>query len=448
VCVRMKIPPADDPLIPKRHEGTLDGYSFLGREDPFQPVRRPIIFKKESFIRQFVATRGPPQIFSVVVMLTMSFGATVGIVPSIMIERFARLKYGYDGDDCNSYESYSEKPEACLLGSDDAQNAAAVSELIANTLTLITSSMIGSFSDMHGRRGMLLLGICLATLPPFSLIYVEASPMASPWVYFAARALHGLVNWMAIALSALADVLPPQLRAPGVGLLMAGSWFGVCIGPTLASFMDHSHAIALSCVIQIVGLLSAFIFFPETLPPHAAEEARRRREPAIADRSLLGRLFSNLARPVRELSIINRSGFFRLLSCLAFFNGMVTAGDRTLILYYVDSKLSFTTKDVAIMFLLVGAGAVIAQGVILKPLNDCIGERKIVIGCFCFAVVSNTIYGLAQNRATLYAGVCLASLTGMAFPIISAIKANNVVRYRTCLESSRSLFSHYFCLTG
>jgi hypothetical protein len=42
------------------------------------------------------------------------------------------------------------------LGSADAQTAAAVSELVANTLTFITSSLIGSMSDVHGRRGTML----------------------------------------------------------------------------------------------------------------------------------------------------------------------------------------------------------------------------------------------------------------------------------------------------
>jgi hypothetical protein len=90
-------------------------------------------------------------------MLAMAFGATVGIIPSIMTERFAILRYGYDGDDCHSYEKYDEKPQECVDASADAQNAAVISELVANTLTLISSSLIGSISDIHGRRGTMRL---------------------------------------------------------------------------------------------------------------------------------------------------------------------------------------------------------------------------------------------------------------------------------------------------
>ena len=78
------------------------------------------------------------------------------------------------------------------------------------------------------------------------------------------------------------------------------------------------------------------------------------------------------------------------------------------------------------MFLLVGMSAVFAQAVLLRPLNNCIGERLVVIICFIAATISNSMYGIAGNKKQLYVGVCVGALSGMAFPTISAIKANNV----------------------
>jgi len=111
---------------------------------------------------------------------------------------------------------------------------------------------------------------------------------------------------------------------------------------------------------------------------------------------------------------------------LAFFNGMVTAGDKVLIIYYVGSKLLFSMQDTASMLLLFAFGSVFAQGVILKPLNDCIGERLILVVFFVAAVFSNASNGLARTTGELYSGIFFASFTEMAFPAFSAIKANNV----------------------
>jgi Na+/melibiose symporter-like transporter len=202
--------------------------------------------------------------------------------------------------------------------------------------------------------GFLILGIFLATLSPLALLVVQHRPSVSPVWYYATHALNGLVNWMAVSLSALADVLPPEWRAPGIGLLMAGFMMGLCVSPTLAIIFSHTQVTVLAFLIVCFAFLAAVFFFPETLPPHVAEEAKRRRALEYVDRNPVEKVVWNMMRPIRELSILNRNSFFRLISCVAFFSGMVSAGDQTLLIYYVEEKLSFTMTNVAILFLCIG----------------------------------------------------------------------------------------------
>jgi hypothetical protein len=70
-----------------------------------------------------------------------------------MMDRYARLNHGYtDERECSDY-GLGNKPQACLDGSADAQNAVAMEQLVLNTLTFFTSSFMGSMSDEHGRKG-------------------------------------------------------------------------------------------------------------------------------------------------------------------------------------------------------------------------------------------------------------------------------------------------------
>ena len=70
-----------------------------------------------------------------------------------MTDRYARLNHGYSGEeDCTDY-GVADKPLACLEGSADAQKAVAMEQMISNTLTFFTSSLVGSISDEHGRKG-------------------------------------------------------------------------------------------------------------------------------------------------------------------------------------------------------------------------------------------------------------------------------------------------------
>ena len=121
--------------------------------DPHEPVRRPSVFRRESFLIQFVKSEGPSQIALTLILIAIGVGCTIGVVPSVMSDRFARLNHGYSAGYCGNFRQ-GEKPEECLQGSSDAQNAAAVSSLVSNCLTFATSSFIGSLSDEYGRRGM------------------------------------------------------------------------------------------------------------------------------------------------------------------------------------------------------------------------------------------------------------------------------------------------------
>jgi DHA1 family tetracycline resistance protein-like MFS transporter len=376
------------------------------------------------------------------VLVAMGLGSTIGVVPAVMTDRFARLNHGYDDPamDCSDYRT-DDKPQACWLGSADAQTAVATSNLISNALTFLTSSMMGSLSDEYGRKFILVGGLAMGCIPPLLLYVIQIVPSMSPWWYYSMTAATGLVNWVAVALSALADVLPHQYRAPGIGLLLAGFMLGFSLSPILSVLLSRLHLSLVSFLVVTMGLVCTVFFVPETLPPHVAEEAKRRRRRMQQQRhhaittstttsstaSLWFQMTLHiLLRPFREMAILNRNTFFRLISSLAFFSGMVSSGDQVLLVYYLEDRLGFTNRDVSLMFLIMGIMGLFAQAVLLKPINDCLGEKHVVALAFFCGAIDNMMYGLAKNKQTIFAAVGIASLTGMAFPTISAIKANNV----------------------
>lgn len=114
---------------------------------------RIVVNRRRSFLVQFSEMKGPPQIALLMALLAIGLGSTIGVVPAVMGDRFARLYHGYQGEEhCSSFDS-SQKPEACFLGGSDAQAAASIANLINNSLTFVTASLTGSLSDEYGRKG-------------------------------------------------------------------------------------------------------------------------------------------------------------------------------------------------------------------------------------------------------------------------------------------------------
>lgn len=394
--------------------------------DLFEPVERPSVFHRESFIYQFASKEGPRAIVVLIVFLAMGIGSTVGVVPAVVTDRFARLNHGYtDEMNCADYDMAS-KPQACLDGSSDAQNASALGNLVSNVLTFVTSSLMGSLSDEHGRRVLLIMGVFLSTISPLVLVLLQLVPTMNPVWYYAAGACTGLINWIAIALSSLSDVMPPQWRAASFGMLLAGLYVGFATAPTLALLLTHFQVSVLAFCMVLIGFINTLFFFPETLAPEKAAIASQVRSAQVAGMTTRQRIVWNIKRPAWELSILNRSELFRLLSVLAFFSGMVSSGDQTLLLYYVEERLAFNDHDVAKMFLISGLLGILSQAVLLKPFIECAGERMVVTFCFVLGAADNFMYGIAKSKTMVFVAMGLGALTNMSFPTISAIKANNV----------------------
>lgn len=142
-----------DPSINEtEQEETQDAsYNTMNQLDPNELARRSIL-RRKSFLVEFLDTKGSPQILIVMLLIAIGFGATIGVVPAVTTDRYARLNHGYeDARDCSAWVI---KPDACLAGSSDAQNAAAIESLVSNIFTFILSSLLGAISDEVGRRGM------------------------------------------------------------------------------------------------------------------------------------------------------------------------------------------------------------------------------------------------------------------------------------------------------
>ena len=95
---------------------------------------------------------GPSHLLVLCMAYALAIGATIGVVPSVMTDAYARLNHGYhETVSCASYP-FQNKPTACIQGSNDAQTANTIASFTSNGLTFLTSSLIGSYSDEIGRR--------------------------------------------------------------------------------------------------------------------------------------------------------------------------------------------------------------------------------------------------------------------------------------------------------
>ncbi|GAX21935.1 hypothetical protein FisN_40Hu015 [Fistulifera solaris] len=237
----------------------------------------------------------------------------------------------------------------------------------------------------------------------------------SPFYYYAAGVIR--INWYVVAMSSLADVLPAQWRAPSFDILSAGYSVGQALSPRLALWLGYLMVSLWSLLTMLLGIIIVVLFIPETLGEETRHQARLQRSE---------RQVPWWYRPLWELTILKRTFLFRMLSSLAFFSGMVSSADYTLLVYYLQEHLSFTDTDIANLYVLMGGLGILVQSVGLKALLENVGEQRTISISFAFGAVHSLLYGLAQDKLTIFVAMALGTGVTMAFPTISALKANNV----------------------
>lgn len=379
-----------------------------------------------SFVDEFWREKGGWQIVVLGFLTALGIGAVVGVIPQVMTQRFAdELDDTQQHIICASLMGHdTAKPKECILGGETAQTAASYNSMARNIISLLCNSVAGSYSDVHGRRGVQLLCLFLIALSPAALILIQMNRSVHPIWYYFWDSITATISFFSIAFSMLSDIMPTRHRAASFGLYTGAFFGGISIGPFFAVFMDHFQVSVFSFLVRAAAFLFAWVALPETLPPEVAAQNKEKVE-SLEEQGTHGAV-KIMMRPFKEMLILSRSKTLILVAVGAFLSKLVFSADVSLFFYYVESNLGVQDKDVAGMLFVTGVVGLLVQAILLKYLISLLGERDLLITSFYSGVLHNLVYGLARNKAVLYIGLCLSQLTGTNGPLLSSFVSRNV----------------------
>jgi DHA1 family tetracycline resistance protein-like MFS transporter len=281
------------------------------------------------------------------------------------------------------------------------------------------NSILGSLSDQHGRRPILLLssvGTVLCYVGIGAALEVRHLAVLAPFLV-----LCGLIEAnTALAMSAIADVTSESERPKYIARVYAVTSVAYAVGPPLGGVLAAAYGYALPFWIVLGALVAVLAWlqsaFAETLP-----QDRRRRAPALRSLSGLGEVFTDLK--LRRLYLAN---FLAYISVMGF--------GRVITIYLVDTW-HLSVAKVAACYSVLAVGAGIANFVLTPRLSRRMRMRTVAVGCLALggvamgAVVIPDAVGLAGSLAVALlavavAGVLLAiSLTAVAAVLSAAAPA-------------------------
>jgi len=126
-------------------------------------------------------------------------------------------------------------------------------------VTLLAFSIpMGAISDRIGRKGPMMGALALLTGSTLLFAYSD-----SLWLLFTARMLQGAADAVAwvVGFALIADLYGPHERGRAMGLVMAGSSFGVILGPFLGGWLYERGGIRLPFLfVAALALLELIVF--------------------------------------------------------------------------------------------------------------------------------------------------------------------------------------------
>ncbi len=131
---------------------------------------------------------------------------------------------------------------------------------------MIGSTIGGALADRFGRRGVILFGLVASALSGLTLGFVDKF-----YMFYGLSVFVGLMSSTALPAhqAMIADILPPEKRAEGFGMMRVISNFAWIIGPTIGGFLASYSFLYLFLSDALISIITAVLVFrllPETKP--------------------------------------------------------------------------------------------------------------------------------------------------------------------------------------
>jgi DHA1 family tetracycline resistance protein-like MFS transporter len=296
--------------------------------------------------------------------------------------------------------------------------------LIVGGLTAVYALMqflcapwLGSLSDRHGRRPVLLVSL-FGTGVGYVIFGASEHLLAiSPWLTLAALFLSRILDGMtganiSTAQAYIADITPPEHRARGLGMLGAAFGLGFMLGPALGGVLSTyglSVPVYVAAFMAFANVLFGYFVLPESLPVERRSEVVRSANPFV-----------------RVQQVLQQPSIRTLLVGIVLLN-LAFSGMQSNFAVYSDRRFGWTAYDNALIFATVGIVAVIMQGFLLRMLVPRFGEARLAMVGMVLMSIGFEWLALAPSGMWLYpAIIVLGAGSGMATPSLTSLISQRV----------------------
>jgi multidrug resistance protein len=273
---------------------------------------------------------------------------------------------------------------------------------------LLSAPLWGRFSDKHGRRPALMVGLASS-----ALAYVVFAYADSLWLLLLSRIVQGAGGGTVSVIQAyVADATRPEDRAKSLGWLSAATNAGVAIGPVIGSWVQHwgPHTPGLmAACLCLLNIVFASRYLTEVRKP-LADNADGSKPVRKGSREAVMRVVTHPSEPASRLILIYA------IAIGAF------QGTTAILALFLAARFGVTADTIGYFFMYLGVLSVVVRALFLGRIVDYFGEARLSRYGVMFLAAGLLGLSFAPNLPVLALAVGLLPLgTAFTFPCVTAM---------------------------
>ena len=282
---------------------------------------------------------------------------------------------------------------------------------------MLSAPLWGRLSDAIGRKVVLLLGLGITALAYW--LFAQADGLVG---LFVSRALQGLgAGTVSVVFAFVADVLPSERRAEGIGWVTAATSGAAMIGPVLGSFAARFDASypgywSFALAILAIGLVAVLLPSPKRVsarPSGSGKGVAVEKGPGAGRQgSLATALVGVLRAPFSAGPVLVWTYSVGMLATSATFG---------VIGLFLSSRFGIDEGSIWWFFSLLAGASLVLRVWALGPLVRRFGEARLIVGGAAFLGVATLLMAAPTSAVWLVVPIVLFALgQSLLYPCATA----------------------------